>query len=49
MYRDGDKVRLKNGAILTIRRILKSVDMTEAYETYENILVTLDMIQEKIN
>lgn len=49
MYKDGDKVKLKSGSIVTISGSLNSLDMTEAYETYENIVVTPNMIQEKIN
>lgn len=49
MYKDGDKVKLKNGSTVTISETLNSLDMRKAYKTYENILVTPDMIQEKIN
>lgn len=49
MYKDGDKVKLKNGNILTISEVIKSLDITEGYKTYENILVTPDMIEEKLN
>lgn len=49
MYKDGDKVKLKNGNIVTISGLANSLDMTEAYKTYENVIITLEMIQEKVN
>lgn len=48
MYEDGDKVKLKNGTIVTIRGIVNSLNFGEGYDTYENILVTPDMIQYQI-
>lgn len=49
MYKDGDKVRLKNGCIVTISGEVSSIDMAEGYTTYEKVVISPDMIQEKIN
>ena len=48
MYQNGDKVKLKNGTIVTISGIVYSLNFGEGYETYENILVTPDMKQYQI-
>ena len=49
MYEAGDKVKLKNGCVVTIRGEVSSIDMTEGYTTYEMIVISPNMIQEKIN
>jgi hypothetical protein len=49
MYEAGDKVKLKNGCVVTISGKVSSIDMTEGYTTYEMAIISPDMIQEKIN
>ncbi len=49
IFEKGDKVKLKNGSIVTINEQIKSLGTVEGYSTYENILVTTSMIQEKVN
>ena len=49
MYKEGEKVRLKNDHIVTLQGQAHCVDGTEAYYTDKNFVVTPDMIKEKLN
>lgn len=49
MYKNGDKVRLKNGCIVIIKGPVSSIDSTEGYFTEDNIVIAPEMIDKKIN